>query len=307
MKYIITLLFALCLSSLAQAQTYKPFPDSVAVWVEEFYEGVFDQTSWYSAVRRECDIYVMQGDTLMNDSTEWNKIWLYNTLNDIAPESYFGAIKEDSAKKVWLWMAADTTSFVIYDFGLQLGDTFQLSIPDKISLNAEVIYIDTVTGYMGLSFDTIIISPFFEDDTVVQLFIMGSGEGWMPGKGSSKGLIYFYNYTSGRTGLIDKQIKYFNDTSTVLPSVSCNDYTSIEMISDIRLNVYPVPLSEKLSLNASDFIKQVQVYTLNGELLYHYDVNAYDTSIDISVLPAGMYLLRAECRTGTAYRKVVKL
>lgn len=163
MKHIITLLIALCLSSFAHAQNYKPFPDSVAVWVEEFYEGVFDQTSGYSAEKRDCDVYVMEGDTLMNDSLEWNKIWLYNTLTDTLPQSYFGALREDSTKQVWLWMARDTMPFVIYDFSLQLGDTFYLRVPNVMPLTAKVMGVDSVSGNIYVSFDTAIFPEFFSD------------------------------------------------------------------------------------------------------------------------------------------------
>lgn len=96
--------------------------------------------------------------------------------------------------------------------------------------------------------------------------------------------------------MVYKRAKYFSDTTTVLPSISCNDYSSIKMVENsISLNVYPIPFSDNLLLNASDFIEQVQIYSLNGEMLQRYDISAYSASLDVSDLPTGVYILYAAC------------
>ena len=88
-----------------------------------------------------------------------------------------------------------------------------------------------------------------------------------------------------------------------------NDTTTInEMeISDLRVEIYPNPANETLTLTAEN-IKEIVVSNLLGEVVQSlkFKVQSSSATIDISKLPQGIYLLRFQTNNGWRVGKVVK-
>lgn len=110
----------------AQAQTYVPFPEDSAIWnvVEYGYGTIPPETgTWH---------YGIKGDTILSNILYHQLRVNGGSLGSINPESdfnpatslYFGGIREDSLKRIYLRKSTDTTEIVLYDFSLNVGDTF---------------------------------------------------------------------------------------------------------------------------------------------------------------------------------------
>ncbi len=65
-----------------------------------------------------------------------------------------------------------------------------------------------------------------------------------------------------------------------------------------RFYLSPNPVASILHINTSDKLSQVKIYNLNGQCV----LQSAQTDIDVSALPQGMYILRAETTDGNAHQ-----
>lgn len=86
--------------------------------------------------------------------------------------------------------------------------------------------------------------------------------------------------------------------------------TTNEGSSDLSMVVYPNPTVADVlfSTTATSFSAgdAVMVYTLAGELIYTVSINSQQTTIDLSSVPGGVYLLRATIKGASKTFKVIK-
>ena len=67
--------------------------------------------------------------------------------------------------------------------------------------------------------------------------------------------------------------------------------------------VYPNPATKELTISTSDKISSIVISNLLGQVLFSQQFNSQQVQIDVSDLPAGMYLIKIN---GTEVRKFVK-
>jgi len=60
------------------------------------------------------------------------------------------------------------------------------------------------------------------------------------------------------------------------------------------LNVYPNPANDFVSIESNMLINQVQIISLDGKVIYSTEYNVYATSIEISKIPQGIYILKVQ-------------
>ena len=241
---------------------YHAFPDSAAQW---------NEVSCYLGVGAESQkgyLFTLAGDTVI-DNIDYTLIGHSCSFADGGNLSYqlpgtiFGAIREDSSRKVWFRNFSNSISWcgcsnliyqlpldsdlILYDFGLQVGD----SAPWLNEISKAVLKIDSVQLLNGqwrrrILFDTIDLS-------------LWSNQSWTDGIGSSWGLFgpYFSYPFEGYCTLT-----CFNQTGTTLLNLvgdyycplfelsDCNSvYTSIkELDPAIQVNMYPNPVSDNLNV-----------------------------------------------------------
>lgn len=70
------------------------------------------------------------------------------------------------------------------------------------------------------------------------------------------------------------------------------------------LNIYPNPANEKLIIEANDNIERIDIYTTTGIMVYSHDSNI--STIDISDLGDGLYILKVKTTAGVATKLFVK-
>ncbi len=288
-----------------QAYSYKPFPDSVATWVEHYEYSGGDQLLGTSYYMSACDIFVMQGDTLLADSTLWNKIWLYSSYYDTIPERYFGGMKEDSAQKIWLWLSDGSLPFMIYDFSLTTGDTFTLSIPGEGDFHALVTNDDSFaipSRAILLNFDTLIYSNLPSVYMTGQWSVLQWQEGiGSVNYGASGGsLMYFYTFFSSRTSGAQKTLLYFNDDSISLGTYVCIDteYYSgpinVPNVQDFNTLLYPNPGTNSvvIELNKGTIGGTLQVYAVDGRKMYDSNIMVEKIILNTTDWHNGTYFIQ---------------
>jgi hypothetical protein len=74
------------------------------------------------------------------------------------------------------------------------------------------------------------------------------------------------------------------------------------------LNIYPNPLSEKITIELSGIpcTRQLSIMNLNGQEVMQYKITESKTQIDITSLPSGVYFVRLTNDKTVQVGKIVK-
>ncbi len=94
----------------------------------------------------------------------------------------------------------------------------------------------------------------------------------------------------------DKELPAFKDLST---NVS-------EDINEPFLQIYPIPSSGILHINASEQIQKMEIYTINGQLINRTSPNTNRTTIDFNNSDTGIYMVRIFTDNQLFTKKIVK-
>lgn len=70
----------------------------------------------------------------------------------------------------------------------------------------------------------------------------------------------------------------------------------------VSLQLYPNPATDRLMLSADMPVQRVQVFDMTGRMV----MSSTGTELDVSALPAGLYMLRAMGETGVGSKKFIK-
>ncbi len=101
----------------------------------------------------------------------------------------------------------------------------------------------------------------------------------------------------------------FNEPVITEPSVLVAEFsTGVGEERAAGLSVWPIPTSDVLQLNATSVIRSVRILSLDGSEVVRHPVNASSTSLDLSALHSGAYLLITELVDGSqAHQRITKL
>ena len=77
-------------------------------------------------------------------------------------------------------------------------------------------------------------------------------------------------------------------------------------VSRVKINAYPNPVVDVLNIDATSKISKITVYDASGKSTANFKANASKTSVDLSRLPSGAYVVSAETEEGVKTFKVIK-
>jgi hypothetical protein len=241
--------------SIGQFNTYHPFPDSNAYWLEdELHQQYPDIDNLYFN-------YFLKGDTTLFGNI-YHKV--FESGGEITQEivnpysysqrfynqlSYAGAIREDSLKHIFLyWSSSPLHDTLLYDFNLQVGDT----LPPYLSGGYNVNIITSI--------DSILIGKTYRKRCNTYWCSI------IEGIGSTQGLLEIIGAPNmdGPQGSSSIQCFLQNDTTFYSPYYdTCIPYNGTTVVYSVpkivqqsgSFSIYPNPSAGTLSIN----------YTVNAE------------------------------------------
>ena len=79
------------------------------------------------------------------------------------------------------------------------------------------------------------------------------------------------------------------------------------IISPINTNVsiYPNPATNNLTIETTEK-SEIEISNIAGQILKTFNTTEKQTTIDVSNLPSGVYIIKAKTEKGVAVRKFVK-
>ena len=95
----------------------------------------------------------------------------------------------------------------------------------------------------------------------------------------------------------DKVLFYLNVTNA-----GSGSYVDIDNATAVRFEIYPNPVSDRLTINCSEPVSQVEILDMAGRTV----ITGASTTVDTKALAAGVYMLRVVTGNGVSTQKFVK-
>jgi hypothetical protein len=251
-----------------QAQEYLPIAQKGNEW-HTFETGIWqinNYVNWCS------------GDTLIEDA-RYMKIM--GTVNDSYPIFYTLLREEDG--KVWKRYSIAHPETLLYDFTASVGDTLRIGdfaeemVLDSISM-VQIGDVDRRKFWFGLEYDD-----------------MGkprAKETWVEGVGSDYGLLWsgYYGIPDGWHCLLC--FHQYGELVWQNPEYNtCTyPYDAVNENKDSEISVYPNPGNNTLNICTALQNACVEVYDMNGRMIYGKEITENVTSINAEGWPSGTYI-----------------
>lgn len=233
------------------------------------------------------------------------------------PSNNFGIkihpLREDTAtKKVFSINLTDSTENILYDFSLNLNDTFYQS-SDTFIVTAVDSAMDSISipicGELDTSFHKFITLTHISASTNNKYYWIegiGSLNGLMPWYQTAANLSCFYNTEDNNAFRSYCYNLYYQD-----PCFTGYWASSVSSISEIEIPSFPNPTNEKFQVfleNFEDDVVSIQMMDQSGRF---YTISPSQTTnhliVNVSDLSTGIYLLTLTDNSGNIYvEKIVK-
>ncbi len=299
MKKILFFLFFLgnILASFSQTNVYHPFPDSNAIWSEYHHADQYSgrPSFYYRNILGNTDTTIV--------SQTYHKLFksFIDTVfvNDTSMH-YLGGIRQNN-KKIFYLPKDSLNEYLLYDFSLQIGDTFL----NTYSWFSMLFHFNPIEKLLLYNVDSIKIENGSYRKTFHFAYIVGGDTGalpecWIEGIGCSMGLLCqiaglpINSEWNSIVCFIDNnnQIRYQDDYFT-----ECFSYNSvIETSNELKaISISPNPFSSSTQITLPQTYHNIilSVYDIQGKLVsqYHY-IDTDKIILNRYKLNNGMYFLK---------------
>jgi hypothetical protein len=87
--------------------------------------------------------------------------------------------------------------------------------------------------------------------------------------------------------------------------ISCIDPSSVNTVSSNDVNIYPNPTNGLFTVVTEDNDSKIEIYSVNGQIVYSEQTSSLKTQIDLSKLGKGIYFIKVSSENGVANSKIV--
>ena len=224
-------------------------------------------------------------------SVDYKKLY---TSNEEFPDNwiFWGFIREDSTKKVWLRRITDDEEVLLYDFTLAAGDSI------KLGYDLLYYYVDSIT--------TEVINDAPRKKYWISYEEYDWQDTWIEGIGSNRGIL-----SSGSAGVVGgwdwalcmweaEELIYMNPSFN-----ACYLITGINEFENPIFQIYPNPTKNFITIKNPQIrpIKSITLIDMNGHIVKHF--NSVKTTLNISDINPGVYLLEISFGAGVVTKKIV--
>jgi hypothetical protein len=239
---------------------------------------------------------------------------------------------------------ADGNSWGLYDFTVNPSATAIPALNDELNAQGKVAISSSWSGGVALTPDNYFITPLIDltnipnqANAITFTFKVGSTQS-SPNFISENVSVYIVSdlnnlasATAIHTGVLAQigMTEFTYDISTYAGSSvliafrhhNCTDEGDLLLDDilvtkaqglgieekEIKMEVFPNPVSEKLNIKAEAVISNAKIYALDGKLVLDKKVNEKNFNLDVNSLPNGVYSVELESNSGNKlFAKFVK-
>ncbi len=241
-------------------------------------------------------------DTVFNNVV-YKKIERINDSLQVSWMDIGRYIREEDEQKVYVFRE-NFGETMLYDFSLEVGDTFQTSCCNLIV--TEIDSIQLLNGEMRKKLKLVSDPP-----AAIQV-----PSYWIEGIGSNFGLLDYDCFTC-LAGLIDansylscfqqnNELVYVSENANQCWVVSLTD----EMLNKTAIDLFPNPFQDKITITSSvgHTINQIQIFSTMGQLIRTIQIADNNAELDMSELGSGAYYILGQMENGDVFsEKLIKL
>ena len=285
--YTFTFLFLLAITS--KSQTWAP---DGAKWHYTL--------NWLSATDYAFNSYTVQGDTMINGIT-CSKLNRHTYSCNFRP--YTEYMYRDS-NKVYYWNAGDNSFSLLYDFGVQPGNSYKIPVVegntatapyDTFTVTIDSIYTLNINGQNKQVQVVHQTSMLYPNWTIHHSIIEGIGsdqqmfvwDGAACDAQWDRGLRCYEDSILGlyETGIVDSCEEVFTLTSLDI------------QLTDDEFMVYPVPASDFIHWTGTEAgFQKVRLIDINGRVIR--EAETYDRKMDLRGIENGIYIIEVRALSG---------
>lgn len=276
MKKALIILPAL-LFCFTQLQSQEPLFDTTKLW-----SHLSITPSWGGPPPHAwaTDFHKVEGNTVINSVSYMN---LMTTIDqNLTNWNLQGYVREDGSGKVYYRAIQDSTERLIYDFGLELGDTIILNHLSSFP-------------YIVTNVDSVLLNNNFRKRITLNTY-----ETWVEGVGSQMGLMC--SGYSELVGVNHYMLCYFENGSLIYsnPNYSLCYYNTVDIedreFQDAWISIHPNPVVSTSTFRISGDLdvkgSLLEVYSLTGSLLKSYNIEENEIQLHASDFESGIYFYR---------------
>jgi len=290
------LFFYLCgmlITSNTFSQEYHPLPQENAIW-NTVGDNMFSGNLWRFR-------YGVQGDTIINNQSYTKVYSLFDTTLVHPYSSYFGAIRENDSKQVYLLMP-EFEETMLYDFSMDVGDTIWFNIGGGLCYDG-INFLESTHYKVVTSIDSVQIEngEYRKRWQFQEIFIPDS---WIEGIGSTEWFGLFnpiislialwgddYSFACFKQ---EEEVLYLNNDHCDI--CFCQLLTDIQPNSTTKpdlLQIYPNPATDIFHLQIkSPDNRRILISNVLGEVIFEKDIiNESEISMNITKWTKGIYVV----------------
>jgi len=297
---LLLLFFPFCTSINAQNNKinndYYPLVQEGKMWITSYP----DMSLMKETDQRYCMFY---GDTTI-DGKVYKKIYTTNSTIPIFPKNWKigGFMREDEDKKVWQrFVSANVNEEgLIYDFSLQIGDSFNMW-PFTFSSQFPPLWV-TVTN---ITYETMLDG---ETRKVIWFTDNYFGNFWIEGIGNERKLFREHSPPGDEVILkcyYENNLLIYNNYKYDFLKPCKYPSMGIETYRNNNINIYPNPVNNTLNIeNANNFyVNSIHLANIQGQIIKQFESNS--TKLDVSDIPSGFYFIKLSTSSGNIIQKIV--
>ena len=206
-------------------------------------------------------------------------------------DSYTGTriFYRNSGDKVYAYDLGEAKEYLVYDFGLDVGEVFRSNIfDDDTQEGLLVTAIDSITLDDGSKRKRLQLSCLFDGETQE-----GWDYYWIEGIGSDYGVQLKWGYCYFDAINSRLQCYYEDEQLTYQPQGQCWLVPTTDLVYQ-DLSIYPNPASDRLQIITEEAVNEVQIINTQGQLI----MQGSDKVINIEALPQGVYMIKVTNEEG---------
>jgi len=295
------------------------FPANNAVW--NYSVGASDM---FSGESREKNIYyTICGDTIV-DGNIFNK--LYTTLDSVVCgehlEKFLGCFRQDEQKVFFMpyykaysiYPAYFGPEFLLYDFGVSIGDTVYIEYGFRYYFWQHNSYPKDYHHFMD-NYRILTVSNIEIENGEKKITLENGWDIWYEGIGSIFGLFnagrvevtdgYFFGFSLNCFKHNDA-VKYINNPEC--SKCFCKGFVDIKEKETDRetIKIYPSPTKDILNIAIPKNIdvKSISIYGIDGKIVYKSTHN--EKEINLSNIKNGSYIISIEADNKIFTKLIIK-
>lgn len=93
---------------------------------------------------------------------------------------------------------------------------------------------------------------------------------------------------------------------SVNATITVDDPVQTKILSIENINIFPNPVSDKLSIKSNQIIKTIELYDITGKIVISLYPNLFDMEIDLSVIEDGTYIVKVYTELDFYFDRIIK-